>query len=757
MLLKNNSWLTYYALIILSATLLIANIYSKYDELIVEKKYEQLYVNKIVSADIDAMLLKYETIIDLINEDFRRHNSLNQPMILNILEKSELLTGFALYNLDGTLRTKSDNISDKIYELKAGNFFYNNFSGEIHKDRLMISKAIYSHITKKWIIPIRKVLLDEEDESVGFMSSAIILEKLKQKWSLPQAFGNTITLSLDPNFYQLLHTNVESDQYQQFYQTPITGDQIENIKDQLKIQHLTLDNLRETGDIAQLILNDKGEKILHTMSYNKHYQFWTQSSQPLSGVVNQLVDKTLYYLATYIIFLLVTFFLFRKIVKIETSKLVELTYQSEHDVLTGCYNRTVLTRFVKKLTKAKKHFSLLYIDLDNFKNINDSFGHKYGDILLKEVSRRLQKSLDDLPGTLIRYSGDEFILLVETSNKEIVRNFTITLLNNLSKFHSINETSFSVTSSIGITRYPEDSKSLDTLISYAENSMAIAKKVKNQYLFFSQKVHQQLIKQAQIEQALHHAIDEGEISMVYQPQLDHQQNLYGVEALVRWHSKELGFIPPTVFIPIAEETGLMPKLGLHIMNTAISEIATLQKRTDNIFALSVNVSVRQFVQANFFESLMASIQNFGSKKLPITIEITESLFIESLDVLLPIFLQMKANNISLALDDFGTGYSSLSMLRDAPIDELKIDKSFVDHITSNKTDQAMVKSIINMGKNLDMRVLAEGVETAEHSKILEDSGCDLFQGYYFSHPLKIQELETFAKQLKDNKFKQKDI
>ena len=403
---------------------------------------------------------------------------------------------------------------------------------------------------------------------------------------------------------------------------------------------------------------------------------------------------------------------------------------------------------VKKFKKQQKHFSLLYIDLDNFKNINDSFGHQYGDILLKEVSRRLQKSLDYLPGTLIRYSGDEFILLVETSNKEMVRNFTITLLNDLSKFHSIHDTSFSVTSSIGITRYPEDSKSLDTLISYAENSMAIAKKVKNQYLFFSQKVHQQLIKQAQIEQALHHAIDEGEISMVYQPQLDHQQNLYGVEALVRWHSKELGFIPPTVFIPIAEETGLMPKLGQHIMNTAISEIAALQKRTGNVFSLSVNVSVRQFVQVNFFESLIASIQDYGSTTLPITIEITESLFIESLEVLLPIFMQMKKHNISLALDDFGTGYSSLSMLRDAPIDELKIDKSFVDHIHSNKTDQAMVKSIINMGKNLNMRVLAEGVETAEHVKLLEDSGCDLFQGYYFSHPLKLQELEVFAEQLK---------
>jgi len=335
--------------------------------------------------------------------------------------------------------------------------------------------------------------------------------------------------------------------------------------------------------------------------------------------------------------------------------------------------------------------------------------------------------------------------LLETNNERTIQTFTINLLTELAKFHSIENNSFSVTGSIGITRYPDDSRSLDSLISYAENSMAIAKKVKNQYLFFSQEVHETLLKEAQIEQALHYAIDNNEISLAFQPQLDLQQNLYGVEALVRWRSKKLGFIPPDVFIPIAEESGLMPKLGQYIMNTAMHEINTLQKQLEVNFTLSINVSVRQFVQVNFFDLLMASINNFGSESLKVTIEITESLFIESLDVLLPIFDKMKNNNISLALDDFGTGYSSLSMLKDAPIDELKIDKSFVDQISTNKKDQAMVKSIIGIGKNLNMRVLAEGVETAEHVKILEDSGCDLFQGYHFSHPLSVYQLYEFIK------------
>ena len=189
----------------------------------------------------------------------------------------------------------------------------------------------------------------------------------------------------------------------------------------------------------------------------------------------------------------------------------------------------------------------------------------------------------------------------------------------------------------------------------------------------------------------------------------------------------------------------MPKLGQYIMNTAMHEITTLQAELEIDFALSINVSARQFVQVNFFDLLMVSINYFGSESLKVTIEITESLFIESLDVLLPIFDKMKSNNISLALDDFGTGYSSLNMLKNVPIDELKIDKSFVDQIATNKKDQAMVKSIIEIGKNLNMRVLAEGVETIDHVKILEEAGCDLFQGYHFSHPLSIYQLYEFIK------------
>jgi len=742
--LNKKTWFIYYCLVTIGVLLLFINVSNKYNELLAEKKHEQYYITKIVKADIDATLSKYETMIDLINEDFNEDFDLNQSILERILAQSELLGGFALFDMNGRLLAKSNNLPDQLYQVKSSIYFDPD---PLKQAMLSINKPILSQLTNKWIIPIHKSLLTSNGKPLGHLAASIEIKKLEKKWGHSEAFDNDIELTLDKSFYRLISTGVATEEDPTIYTKPLPAAYINKIEAELNKQDLNLEKLRNSNQVAQIILTNPQGKFLHTLAYNKNYHFWTHTSRPLSTLNAPLLKAAGYYALLLSLLLVIGFFLFRWITRVEQSKILELTYKSKHDDLTGCYNRAALPALTKHLKKSQINFSLLYIDLDNFKNINDSFGHQYGDLILQEVSQRIQNKMSALKGELVRYSGDEFILLLQTNNKQIVEDFTIQLINELARFHSIENNSFSVTGSIGITRYPDDSKTLDTLISYAENSMAIAKQVKNQYLFFSQEVHEKLIKEAQIEQALHYAIDHNEISLVFQPQLDNRQQLYGVEALVRWHSKELGFIPPDIFIPIAERSGLMPKLGQYIMNTAMHEISTLQAQLNTQFTLSINVSAKQFVQLNFFDVLMASVQNFGAESLKITVEITESLFIESLEVLLPIFSKMKQHNISLALDDFGTGYSSLSMLKDAPIDELKIDKSFVDQISHNKKDQAMVKSIIGIGKNLNMRVLAEGVETAEHVEILKYSGCDLFQGYYFSRPLSIYQLYEFIKDL----------
>jgi len=744
-----HTWLVYFCLVVFTTILLFATIYGKYDELLTKRKYEQLYVTKIVKTDINSLLSTYESILDLINVGFNEEDQFNQSVLQRILKKSDLLAGFAVFNLDGTLRAISDNLPQKLFESQDNHYIEQGFYGPIIADKLMISRPIFSPITKRWIIPIRKALIDKQGTVTGFLFSAILINKLQPKWPQAEYFGNSLMLILDQSFYRLLDTALGSKQYLKSFSTPFIEEQRDEVEQELKKQNLTLEMLRETEEVAQFIFNNNGKEKLHSLSFNKQYQFWTHASRSLTSITSPLLHTAAYYLTLCVTFLAVIFFLFKWIIRIEKNKLTELTYKTEHDDLTGCYNRSVLPHLVRDLTKVNKPFSMLYIDLDNFKNINDSFGHKYGDALLKAVSLRIQQYLTinkGIYGDLIRYSGDQFILLVEIESKQEVSDFSKNLLDYLAEMHCIFNHSLSITSSIGIASYPHDTKQLDALISYAENSMLIAKQTKNHYLFFSQEVHRHLLQQTEIEQALRFAIEKNEISLVYQPQMDTFNKLYGVEALVRWESHTLGIMSPDVFIPIAEKTGLMPILGQHIMNRAMYEITSLQRKSKVTFSLSINVSVKQFVQVNFFETLIKSILYFGQKKLPITIEITESLFIESIDVLRPIFSKMKEHNISLALDDFGTGYSSLSMLRDVPIDELKIDKSFVQDIDKNNTDKAMVKSIIGMGKNLNMRVLAEGVESAEHAEILAEYGCDLFQGYHFSAALPIKELENFIEQ-----------
>ena len=513
---------------------------------------------------------------------------------------------------------------------------------------------------------------------------------------------------------------------------------------EINFQNLTLDDMRESAEVVQIKMGGK-EFSYVTLLFNKKLKIWFTALESSHSLYQGMIQVFAVYSAFYLLIFIIIFFLFKWIVRIEKNKINELTFRAEHDPLTGLYNRSILKSKNIKYNKKNQPFSLLYIDLDHFKAINDSYGYSYGDILLVEVSKRISKVLQNINGISIRLSADEFILLIDCTDKDKLIRYCKKLLAEIALPYVINNTDFKVSASIGIAQSPLNATDIETLTSYANNSMLIAKKSKNDYVFFSEKIHLQLIKNIEMEQALHKALTKNEISLVYQPQLDSDQKLYGVEALVRWENPNLGHVPPDIFIPIAETTGLMPELGTYIMNKAMVDISTLQYKMKKAFKLSINVSARQFVQLNFFETLNNCLDSYKSPYMDITIEITENLFIENVQHLLPIFKKMKEQNISLSLDDFGTGYSSLSMLKNVPIDELKIDKSFVDYIVENKNERAMVESIITMGKNLGMKVLAEGVETQQQATILKNAGCDFYQGYYFSKPLTLNNLEIFIK------------
>ncbi len=746
-LLKKKIWFLFYLIVFIGALLLSSAIYIKYQGLIKETQSEQLYVSKIFNNHLSSIFTQYETVLDLISDEFTLHNKINIATLDNAINKTPLLVGVAIFSPDGTVKTSTSNLTPVNYPNLLKNTHSRKwFKHALNSEQMVIGKPYFFNPINKWIIPIRKRIVDSKGNVAAVISTGVDLVTLSKQWNETEGLNNTLQTLLDDQFYRILRTGVSEDEYEKYYNNPVEASVLESLNSALENQQLTMEELRLSGAYIQMSTEISGQAKISTLSYNPKYHFWILAIQKQEQLCNELYNFSWLCFAFYLFLIMLFFVLFKWIIRIEYNKLSELTYKTEYDTLTGLYNRSVLKTLTQKLQKSGKTFSLFYIDLDHFKNINDTFGHSYGDIILIEASKRIISSLNFVQGTAIRFSGDEFVILVELSNLKVLKRYTQKLLADIAKPYLINNNSFKISASIGIAQYPKDTSDIETLLSYAGNSMSLAKKVKNQHLFFSQEMHNQLIKNIEIEQALHHAISNNEISLVYQPQLDQKQNLFGVEALVRWKSESLGIISPDIFIPIAEEIGIMPSLGSYIMDRAMSEISTLQKQQKIAFKLSINVSGRQFVQVDFLEKLIECYQVYQSEFLSITIEITESLFIESLETLLPIFHKMKAHNISLSLDDFGTGYSSLSLLRKIPIDELKIDKSFVDHITDNKTDKAMVKSIINMGKNLDMSVLAEGVETKAHVEILKSAGCDLFQGYYFSKPLQLAELQQFIQQ-----------
>ncbi|MFA9375019.1 MAG: putative bifunctional diguanylate cyclase/phosphodiesterase, partial [Poseidonibacter sp.] len=432
--------------------------------------------------------------------------------------------------------------------------------------------------------------------------------------------------------------------------------------------------------------------------------------------------------------------LFWMINKSEKDKRILLEYKALHDTLTDLPNRYYLQKNIDKWTN-KTNFSLIYFDLDNFKYINDTFGHKFGDEVLKALSNRLRKTINtnDL---LIRQGGDEFLIFTnEVSN---IEEFCNKLLETFRKPLSVLGSNIIVNGSFGVSNFPKDSQDIDELIVCSDIACYEAKSKRNSYKVFKEEIKNKHIEIMQIEKELKQALEKKELYLVYQPQVNYDNTLYGIETLLRWNNEKLGNVSPEKFIGIAETIGLMPKIGDFIIDTALNQIKTLQDKNKKSFQLSINVSVTQFIEVGFLENLMNKIDKYKIDPSLITLEITESVLIDNLEYMQSLFLQLREKGFTISLDDFGTGYSSLSMLRSVPINELKIDKAFVDDIIDDKTARLLIKTIIEIGNILNYNiVLAEGVESKDQVELLNEFGCRTYQGYFYSKPLEIHRLEQF--------------
>ncbi len=413
-----------------------------------------------------------------------------------------------------------------------------------------------------------------------------------------------------------------------------------------------------------------------------------------------------------------------------------------YDSLTQMPNKDLFISLLEQsIHNAKRNGSLIgvmFIDLDSFKAVNDTMGHSAGDMVLKQIAERLRQSLRK-EDTVSRFGGDEFLIQVANIERvEDLYKISNKIMEIFQKPVVVNNVEFVITSSVGVAVYPVDGENTESLIKNADIAMYSAKnKGKNQCIYCSPEMKNDIIKKMKLTNALYRALDRKELFMQYQPQIKTDtQEIIGFESLIRWKNPEYGLVSPDVFIPLAEKTGMIKPIGLWIFRTVCEQCKQCSESLSKQYRLSVNLSLEQLKDANFINQVMTILQDTKTDPKHIQVEITETTAFNKEPYVLQRIQELKNLGMTISIDDFGTGHSSLSRLRTFPIDLIKIDMEFVRGISTNShKEKEIIKSIIQLAKNLGIEVLAEGVETKEQYLFLKNEKCDEIQGFYFYKPM----------------------
>ena len=424
-----------------------------------------------------------------------------------------------------------------------------------------------------------------------------------------------------------------------------------------------------------------------------------------------------------------------------------LHHMAYHDQLTGLKNRYSLIDRINSLIAENngEKYALLYIDIDNFKYINDDMGHGFGDLLLLKISERLSK-MEIYCSTLYRIGGDEFAILVEKfSKKEQLEKIAVNILKNFKPCFEVEKINSYITVSIGISTYPEHGTEVDALLKNADIAVYKAKDSgRNRIVFYNSPMNEELSERMLIEKHLRKALDKNEFELHYQPQLDIKTGMIsGFEALIRWNNPDLGFVSPLRFIGVAEATQLIIPIGEWVLKEACKFLNNLERMGFKGLNISVNISMLQLLQEDFAHMVIDSIDEASLNPKQVELEITESILMESYEVIAEKLKLLRAKGVKIALDDFGKGYSSLNYLKNLPITTLKIDKSFIDTISDSNKDKSLTNLIVKIGRSMNLCVVAEGVETQEQMNYLIKHKCNRIQGYLFSKPM--QETDTIKR------------
>lgn len=754
--LENNIWNIFYILTLTSLSVFAFLLYLEYKHLVKKVEFELDTNVQLVATSLSYKLAEQEILLESLGKELLRSKKSyaeKQKLLDQLLLKYPILAGFGLLDRDGKFIVTSSNVNVKSgTDLLQDDSIRHYFTQTLQSNHMVVGKTYYFKALGRWVIPLRKAIRDESGNVLGVMSTGFVNEKKKNfmdQLYLLSKYSIVIIKEKNHNgdFFRQYVSGFDALSEGKLYLEALDRDYLKKIKERLHGKYgYTLSDIRK----ERVVVNFKGRDIVGNeqfmaMTYDKRYKLWIIVKRDVDALMGILQRSLIIYIGIFILFFIVLFWLFKMLANSEGKSKKNLVFQAEHDELTLLPNRKYMYKHIDFWAKRNAQgFYVLYLDLDNFKNINDKFGHTIGDKILQEVAKRLE-SFFSSSDMLIRQGGDEFIVFLTYAYKEQLDNLCRSLIQKISEVYVVDKNEFRIGISIGISTYLKDSTNIEELLSFADTAMYKAKKHKNYYAFFSEDMRHETLLKSDIEHELRGAIESDELFLNYQPQIDKDGKICGVEALLRWNNKRLGFVSPDRFISVAEQTGMMDDIGDFVINRAMQEIKTLQNQTQTSFTLSINISMVQFMESDFLEKMMAFIAENGFDKSLLTLEVTESLSIAELGKIVPLLESIKEQGMDVSLDDFGTGYSSLSVLQKLPISELKIDKSFIDEIAYDSSERKLVQSIIEIGKNFGMQTVAEGVESQEQLKILRDLGCDIIQGYFYSKPLTLEQLYLYVK------------
>ncbi|MEF1288741.1 putative bifunctional diguanylate cyclase/phosphodiesterase [Vibrio sp. M260118] len=749
---KRNIWLAFHLFTVTWLALFIYTTYDTYRANHNDFATRQSSITTNVALSYSALLKQYEVVLNILsNEIFQDGEVPERRKVKNILKNvadvDDSMVGFAVLEPNGSLYTASNaTLLPKQYNLLEIEETKKSFEQALKVDHAVFGRTYYSTAMRKLIMPAYLTVRDRYNQPVLVISASILIDKAFKFVEQDENEGTQISSYIFR----------DSDRYFQF--APIElRDEPEIYKSQLDQQAMqeTVSSMESELALPINEIKASGKTFVHekmlpkrqalTASiYIKRYAFWVSSEVKVKDIRAIFFQKMTQIIIVFVVSLLVIYALFRSIARNELNKQQALSYQANHDYLTRLNNRYFLDSFMPTLD-SNAHYSMLFIDMDNFKAINDNYGHEIGDLVLCETAKRLLSATSE-HDIVIRYSGDEFILVTFENKTEQLRALSNNILGLINQPYKIRDYRFILSASIGVANYPKDGDNSDEIKRYADLAMYESKRTRNTITFFEDRLKNEHLYATQIELELKHALMNHEFYMVYQPQVKPDGTLQGVEALIRWENPQLGFVPPDKFISIAEAIGVMPAIGRFVIARSLEQMMEIKERTGRDITLSVNISVTQFHHQRFFEDLMELTKSYQFDNLRLVLEVTENVFIEDVAGVQTLLRQIKSHGMRCSLDDFGTGYSSLSLLKQLPIDELKIDKSFVDDMLEDKAAYTMVEWIVTIAHKLGISTVAEGVETAEQQQALAQLNCDIFQGYHFSKPLTQKQLIDYIEQ-----------